>query len=405
MLNAKYSYLILSDDFRPVCNYFITDLRDALGILYSLILDPSNIKKFEDKMKLASYCTSIRLTVFNLKFDGGLILWNDDNYIRVTSLYPEYMVLDLSLGKHYLNVGPIEIPQGDGSTKNLSLFPKKINSENKDVFPDQNNFESKKDTNRHSKIFERALQVNTHKKENKNKKQHERPKNQSIRQNSSINSDDKIPPLVTNNQKLKIFDSDKRSYIKIKQDLEKNNIDQNDIHPCFVLKYNIFKILEGRKSIDFMSNDNIRKELELFQELYDECDDNSDDENDKNIPQKVYIPHNYNFMDDDKKEEYAKKYKMTKKQFEDKYIKCMMQDDIIDNHINNAGPHELSQPETITNNKEKNDILEINNKPLESDISSLDSDEETESDDSDSIDTNFIELTKAYNEKRNLIVV
>ena len=408
MWSTKYSYGIMYDDFSPICNYFIPDLRDAVGVLYNIIMDPNNVKNFEDKVKFVSYCTSIRLTVFNLKFDNGLILWNDDNDIRIASLYPEYVVLDLSLGKHLENVRSIGIPPIAPSS-----VQKNTNMEHKQVFSNQNIFESKIDANRHSKIFERASQVNTYKKENKAKKHHERPKIQITKEKSLMNNiNNTIPALQTNNQKLKIFDSDKRSYIKIRQDLEKNNISSDDIHPCFVLKYHIFKILDGRKSIDFTSNNNIRQELELFQTLYDECDENSDDdENDKNnIPQKVYVPHNYNFMDDDKKEEYAKKYKMTRKQFENKYIKCMIQDDIIDNHINNINSPQSSQPEIVITSIEKNNVPEnntnTNTKPASDTSSNSEDGTESDSDsiDSDSIDTNFFELTKAYYEKRNLVV-
>ena len=199
------------------------------------------------------------------------------------------------------------------------------------------------------------------------------------------------------NDKLRVFESDKFSYVSIKRDLEKGALKREDINPCFELKYLIFKVLESRNSIDFTKNDNISTEYELFKILYDECNENNQN-NCKPIV-KVYIPHNYQYMSKERKEEYARKYKMTLKQFEDKYVNGMVDDDIIENHINDPSSNSLNKNkdmEKIVINASKSIVVDIDDQtPYISDIE----DDETNDDLSNSpkIDTNFMALTKEYN--------
>jgi hypothetical protein len=193
----------------------------------------------------------------------------------------------------------------------------------------------------------------------------------------------------------------------MKNDIEKGTLKQNQMHPYFVIKYQIFKILEQRGKINFSSNSNISQEYEIFNELQNVC--NEKDEDDTKIDQsicKVYIPHNYHYMSQDKKEDHAKKYKMTLQQFEDKYINYMMDDDIIEKHINNGS---LQTQASQTNNvkeivSEKKDIsIDLDNKSPN--ISDGEFDNTDDTDDSDGeidkpkIDQKFLELTKEYNKK------
>jgi len=73
-----------------------------------------------------------------------------------------------------------------------------------------------------------------------------------------------------------------------------------------------------------------------FFEMHDECskcddrddlDEFDDDDFDKSCDKidsrhqmKVYIPHNYQYLSDDKKEAYAKKYKLSRDEFEKRYV-------------------------------------------------------------------------------------
>lgn len=406
MINTKYSYVIVSDNLTltqesltPILNYYFSDFRDVLGAVYNLMFE----QKYPN-MKVAIYCVNVQISVFNVCYKNGLVLWNSDNHIKVASIYPEYVAMDLTLEKHFKNTNTSgSLPNQYSSLSGDNTVSKKISY--KPV--------------RHCKLLERGSQVVTN---NQNNKPLIDKKVKITRPPDCVNNNNaKNISFITSNDNLRIFDSDKRAYIKIKKDIDNNIISSSDINPCFSLKYHIFRILDGRKSIDFNSNDNIQQEFDLFQVIYDNCnnDDDCDDigndednntDNNRKPDKKVYIPHNYHFMTRDKKEQYAATYRMTLKDFEDKYINGTIQNDIIDNHINN-GCIQISKSSIELGNIPEESSSTIcsscskNSSNSSGSSDSYDSDE-TESSDYPVIDNNFIELAKQYNnQKRNLVVV
>src|SRR5581483_8177583 len=124
----------------------------------------------------------------------------------------------------------------------------------------------------------------------------------------------------TNDENLNIFASDKKSYVKIKFDVENGFLKKDQIHPLFVIKYQIFQILESRGVINFLSDEQIKTEYDIYITLYDACKEENEDNEDKEKKASVWIPPNYHYLTDEKKEEYATKYKMNRAEFEDKYI-------------------------------------------------------------------------------------
>lgn len=206
------------------------------------------------------YYNNIPVTRLSVIYDDGLLLFNESNHVKITSFYPEYLVLDSQLKQILSSTHP----ENDYFEKN------KIIDNNKDDIDE---------------IF---------------------PINEAI-------SDTEIDMEINNTlnipyDNINIFENDKKSYLKIKNDIESGHLELDQIHPHFSLKYQIFKILELRNDINFNCDDHIKDEFAVFSKIYEASKDDIEQEN------KPYVPHNYNYLTTEQKEEYATKYNSTKEQ-------------------------------------------------------------------------------------------
>jgi hypothetical protein len=131
------------------------------------------------------------------------------------------------------------------------------------------------------------------------------------------------------NDIMNVFESDKKVYKLIKSDIENEKISQSEIHPSFAPKYMIFKVLDSRKNINFESNDNLKEEYKLFNEMYSLCVTKP-----KETKNKPYVPHNYDYKSVAEKEKYVKQFGITVKEFEDKYVNGLENDSDSDNEDN-----------------------------------------------------------------------
>ncbi|XWV26633.1 hypothetical protein QJ857_gp0428 [Tupanvirus soda lake] len=412
-------------------------LEDAIHKLYNVVVYTKNIDK-----NIICYSYDIPISTFKVFYNEGLVLYNEENTIKISSLFPEFAASDIALGKIFKKESKSYSPPDlfsnlltklNGTTDNSNIMPMNNFPTSFGCTPIQNNQNTVSRTvpttktsiilpkQRHSayhnkaKIAEKAAKnINNNIKKNKKNKfdeefeaKKERERNQRISQNKT-------------NEKLRIFESDKNSYVKMKKDLENGTLKMDEMHPCFVIKHDIFKVLEARNAINFESNDNIKNEYEIFSDLYDSFVDEEENKEDTSL--NVYIPHNYHYMSAEKKEEHAQKYKMTRKQFEEKYVYGMIDDDVIEKHIKNGGEpiratkiNDSDKEKVIEddiqikkpcNDNDKNNDKNIESSSDDSDNSDNDSDSDIDFDtDSESekskpkIDQRFLELTREYNKK------
>jgi hypothetical protein len=364
-------------------------------------------------IQIICYSLGIPITFFKLDYQNGLIFYNENNNIKISSIFPECSACDIAIGQRLNKLSLSETNHLDRKNTIDCAVTQTINNKSR-----HNNLLTK------AKLVQQSVE-NTNKENKRRKRQKDDDRNQS--QNSKITNEQ--IPQYRSSDKFKVFESDKRSYKLIKKDIMDGTLKSEDINPFFVLKYDIFKILESRNSINFDSNDNINEEYSIFAELYDDCLNIDSTDNEKTKTINVYIPPNYNYMSDEKKNEYAKKYKMTRKQFEEKYINCVHNDnnENIESFIENiANPNNLSRnnnSESINTNeinfgsavndiyiKSGNNTNNVFNRPLgESCDNLLDDISNSSSDDSDydsdssdekvtkpRIDPIFLELAKAY---------
>lgn len=278
-------------------------LEDMVNVLYHHLVD-NKIFSLEN-ITVIQYYQDFPIIKYYLKIhDNTLILYNENNHIQLISLFPEYTAIDNFFIKEYQNV--------------ILMDKQKINP-----YPTKT-LETPKN-GRHQSLLARANIVK------------QSIQNQ-LNEKKNLSFDDDFENLKEkqrnerieygkNMEKFRIFESDKKSYVRIRNDIEKGLLKKDDIHPAFILKYQIFKILEERNSIDFGSDDKINEEYNVYNDLYNVCQDDDDITEPTN---KIYIPHNYHYMSDEKKEEHAKKYKMSRKEFEDKYLNSII--DSIDYH-------------------------------------------------------------------------
>uniref|UniRef100_A0A6C0LSK1 Uncharacterized protein n=1 Tax=viral metagenome TaxID=1070528 RepID=A0A6C0LSK1_9ZZZZ len=271
----------------------------ALSKLYFYLLDANETYNF-DQLSFVILFYDIIVTKYHIFYNNGLFLNNEDSCIKISSIYPQYICLDNIIKDRMV------------TDKNLDKKELKL----KDVFVPNNIIDKRE---RRPSTF---------------------PKNEQSTSNVIQNN-------ITNN-KYPQFESDKRSYFLIKSDINCGKIKIDEINPMFTKKYLILKVLDSRNQLNEKFNDNITEEKQLFDALFSACAENEDDkciEIVQNNPNSIYIPHNYEYMSDKLKENYAHKFKLTRNEFEEKYIKCMDNDDPIELHF------EKVKTDTIQKNK------------------------------------------------------
>lgn len=372
-------------------------LIDAIFDSYNLLI---RMKYNLQYMRITILHYNIPVTIFKIGYNNGLILYNEDNFIKACSIAPSFATIDMTLCKVMnnkevcMNNLPLQkllqTTDHHNNVSDLNMAPQKETICQKNITNAKDNNTNiasinEKSKLRHNTFIENAkiaqqqvpnVKINKPIKNKKFDEEFENKKEKERKERIEANR---------NNENLKVFVSDKKSYVLIKKDLEDGNLKRENMNPYFVVKYQIFKILDSRKSIDFTNDNNIKDEYTLYTTLLEACnDDNSNEDcsliNPKPIA-KVYIPHNYQYMTQDKKEEYAKKYKMSLKQFEDKYINCMADDDIIENHIN----PDIKTPKLSTN--DGGDI-----KTNDNNVNAIDKTNEP----SDNINTEFLDVVNKY---------
>ena len=382
----KIAYGHSTDHFH-ICH----DLNDLFIQLYVNLFRTRNLST--EDITIYNYYMDCPITCFNVRYQNGLVIFNEENYIKASTIYPELSALDVMASKFLENNTTVSKPTLSKPT--ICKVPSKAMTGELNL-PVSGQCKSK---NLGSSYLENARIA----KEMMQKKSKVAKSSDTVRTDGAEVedvSDGVTKELVfkrneTNNEKFKIFESDKRSYIQMKRDIDEGWLDKEHLNPAFVMKYQIFKILEARNSIDTASDQNISQEYEFFSSLYNECQvDDQDCAKDgcpleQPVKNKVYVPYNYHYMTNDKKEEYAKKYKLTRQQFEDMYLNSPVNDDVIENHImSRSEPRKETEP--VTNQ-------------IDTSIdTSDDSSDETSDDDSNTkkVDTKFIDLYREYNDSR-----
>ena len=316
-LNLNFFYKLFFDDqfYELIC------LRDSIILFYKKIYENTDLLK--KNIKLIILFENVEIINFTLKYDGHLIIFNQTNKIIVRDLFPETIIYDYYLSNKIKTVKP----------RNKNIIDRNKFIQN-NTTTDKNQFRDKTINNC---SFGKVPLKNQHK---------------VIDQNA--NNDFFI------NNKMRIFDSDKKSYIKIKDDINKGILLKENMNPFFMPKYSVFKLLENRNMIDFGSNDNITEEYELFNDLYEVYEDKNDqddknDDNKNNQAKSIYIPHNFHYWSEDKKEEYAQKYNLSLAEFENNYVNKSNPTENILDKIN-----EMNETDGIDHTNEINEVNEIN---------------------------------------------
>lgn len=440
---TQFYKIIYNNELGNTTCYYTLD--DTVLSLYKIILN-MHITNFTD-LHVIYYYLSIPVTIFNVSYNDGLILYNDDNYISLATIYPSVSILDSTLKRRQSQFCINSGNDGVGFTnRNLDRrdtntnYDRKSTSTNERNSTDQTTVTDKTCTD-HLQQLLANMQTSfvTNKSHsiqkpvcpkpdrhtnllNKSKSTNGACMKQLIGKNATNNkikftnqvkpidvphtpiieidfgsSDNKIKPpklkddlekvreidrnnrmeLDRQNERFRVFESDKRSYVKMKNDISKGLLQPCDIHPYFTMKYQIFRVLENRKAIDFNSDCNLKSEYEIFRDLYDACDDeksvrsenvdnnkSKSEGNQQNIRQKgVYVPHNYQYMTSEKKEEYAQKFKMTRTEFENKYInQDCNSSDLIEEHLKkNSSSQNISEKDTHTISTGLSDMTDSNN--------------------------------------------
>lgn len=385
---AKTHYKVFHGD-SLVCGH--ESLQMLIENIYLLLANYS-FHNIISSLKVNCYYGVMSMTSFAVRFDHGLQLTNADNQIKVSALFPIFIIYDLELSK---KIRPIYQP------------PDRINSEYRD-----DTLSQKRDQSDLAPMMTKSVNVQVQSIPNRvgndgaqgtlvtpqtvllQKNCHRAYEKKSLVAKKSQMRNKKIPKPIekTDDEKLaeidelkeadredrrrarlkelrqienkKIFAYDKKIYSKVKTDIEDGLITPETLNPTFKAKYYLLKLLESRSLIDFTSDSDIDAEYLIFEDLFTTCEKTESESKSKSkLDPVVYVPHNYRFLSTEDKIKCAKKYDLTVDEFEATYVN-------------------VKRPETIFDLPKP--IKSCNNIPLDSDTEH-DTESDTNSDtDSDS---------------------
>jgi hypothetical protein len=356
--NIEYKLSTLNNKNQSVLHYVEYELELILDMFLKLI-SVEEIESIDDFSKICKkYIIGIEHTIwnmlivsYNIKYENEHIyMYNDHENIRISSLYPLYSIFEMNVTRSFKN----------GTTKNIIRNTVANNNRIKSANYSRASLVTHVDPLSHETIRTQFASQQkdiepfvapsknrynggqiTHNKNWLDKKQLEKKNIQNIQNTSNTND------LLKPNESLRIFESDKKSYLLMKLDINNGILKANEINSYFYDKYQIFKILDSRNAIKFNNNDDIKNEYKLFLDMFECCDELAENVNVKateiNPPDNkadIYIPHNYKYMTNDQKNTYAKKYKMTAHDL-DKYIATTK--DSVEERIYGNEPHSTVQ--------------------------------------------------------------
>lgn len=322
----------------PTYGYNSNCLTETIYAVYD-ILSRDDVPIHQ--IKICSLYNTIKLTTFNLAYCNGLILYNEIDTIRASSLYPEGRILDSVIEKK-LSVGftPIANKKFDPIIfgNKITTQPVPYRKPNICTVPQQSRkpIPSASDPvmygNKFNELFaandnQSGIIYNTEESQSDSDSEElapplekNRPHDEEFETKREINRLNRIES-TRSAEKMKIFIDDKKTFQRIKSDIDSGKLHPDRIHPIFAAKYEVFELLDSREAIDFTTNDNLDAEYQIFNEYMEYCLEESDDDM-MNTPKKqddIYIPHNYSYMSTDDKQKYLKKIKMTQEDFETEY--------------------------------------------------------------------------------------
>ncbi|AAV50477.1 hypothetical protein [Acanthamoeba castellanii mimivirus] len=368
--------IIIRDNFINNDENNYRDLHDLATNLYKLLCS-KHCKISLSNLCIVKYYFDVPHINFYVSLTDGLIIYNDETYIRISHLYPEFCAMDNIIINNTNITNNTNIKMVKNKTQNpLEHFPKNqqsMNSTTNFIMSHANTLKEKTNIepenrqkniskNKIPKQFQNHIQKNNTF-ENKleiisetlnplnplkslqNSIQKQIPKQtqeQTQKQTQEQTQESSQNPHNEENYSLKIrqFRGDKLTFKYMKKDIDSGVLKPENINPMFSLKYMIFKILDSRLAIDFNSDQNIQQEYVLFNELFKECVDNNEDnknnmdneedsdesdiESDSDLDdsksQNIEIPYKYFYLPVEEKESIAKKYGLNVSEFEDKYI-------------------------------------------------------------------------------------
>lgn len=277
-------------------------LDDMIRRLYDVIVN-DNVTDL-NQIKVLCYLSNVVVTTFRLRYRTGLVLYNESSNIKLTNICPELTSIDMLLEK-FLGKNTHKQSESESTLTTSTVKPR------------HQKFLQK------ARIVNRPCEVKIIDQQNNLVQLHTEPEVEQTRPKVEPN----VEPQLS--QKLHSFQTDKITYVKIKKDIEDGKLNEDDIHPAFMLKYQIFKLLDARQNLNLDNDNNLSQEGEIFSELYDELmsEFQKEIQNESMNEEKVYVPYNYHYLSDDKKEEHARKYKMTRQEFENKYVYGLVNDE------------------------------------------------------------------------------
>ena len=286
-------------------------------LVYNLYQYIFHYRTYHDINHIQCLSMGIPVNTFDVsyKVEHGLYLVNNDNSIKLSCLFPQFTAIDNEIKKILGSTLSERVPKVSGVPSRAAHLDRvgamDTSEPIKTKLPVSEPVKEANRSRRPRHKFYSSSNSNSDLKPNVSVQ--EVVPDKLIEPKNIVSVSDHMP-------KIKIFDSDKQSYLCMKRDIENGKLNINNIHSCFALKYDIFKILDIRSAINFSSNSNIEEEYELFTDLYNSCVPDDDELAELASNNKVYVPYNYHYWTDDKKTEHAKTYDMTQQEFEEKYI-------------------------------------------------------------------------------------
>lgn len=441
------------------------NISDLLSNFFKNLFSDNKFNIRIENYIIECFYHDVVVNTFNFYYDNGFILFDQKNFFMISSIFPEYAIFDnmylskLSTDNTQTQSSALDIPFSSfGSFKKFNPLPIKdcttLTIPTTAITPTStvtpitpvtpvtpvtpitpithvtpvgtSNSFSRKDRHQNLKNKFKLLEESNKSNNLINTKVKKEKKNKSFDEDFEAKKEkERNERVVSRNKstKFRVFESDKKSYNQMKKDIEKGLLKKNSIHPFFVIKFDVFEIMEKRNAIKFDNDDNINKEYELFDQLYSLYDENSDKESGTNCKNStggtngtedtksnnsniinVFVPHNYHYLSNEDKIKHAKKYKLTKEEFEEKYINMTNQksndknnDNDMDNDTDSEGSDDDDYSDNDTDDHDDNDDNDDNdNNNKSNNVIQNKNDDNDDKNTKSKIDKEFMELIKNF---------
>lgn len=290
-MNQYCCTYIISAHYDLHCLDFVSCVNNLYGIL------PSMTIKGIESIRINSYINNTKYIQYRVECNHGIYLVSDNSRIKLSDLFPHMTVIDTiisnTIGTVQTTKTSVHTGHGGITRSNVPIVTSNVGT--RPSFPSMSTYTPKfgQPINLTQPVVElRGEQTAST----------ERPVTE-IEPQPPVTETKPEPKLTADQQR---FLTNKKMYIKIIDDIEGGDLNENNINEMFSEEYEIFSILENRDMLDIENEEFDEKEFTQYMAMSKAVSDDYV----ASISNNIYLPTNYETMTYSEKVLLAKKYNM-----------------------------------------------------------------------------------------------